>query len=102
MEAFTNDIVFSVSSITLHNGWKSPNTVHTGGKYNYFVSNRGVCSQRVRVSLSKTSDNVSRTIVPGCHNYIKVVIIKLSGALLSAVYMYVLIQINHDLCARAN
>jgi hypothetical protein len=50
-------LVFSVSSITLHNRWKPTEPVKE--KYHYTVTNISGCSKKIKVCISKKSDNVS-------------------------------------------
>lgn len=55
-------ISFSAGSINLYNRWKSLSSCSmrkAGEKYNYFVTNRGVSSKRVRLTMSKKSNDVS-------------------------------------------
>ncbi len=59
METTSKSVFFSVTSITLCNRWKADGLVYAAGRHNFFVSNRGLSSKQVRVSMNKKSDDVS-------------------------------------------
>lgn len=81
-------IIFSAGSITLYNRWKSLSSCSTKmplnveEKYNYFVTNRGVCSKRVRLSMSKKSDDVSFTLT------LFIYVVVYYGVMYCYLYMY--------------
>ena len=69
MEPNCSGVAFSVSSIALQNKWTctDPVKVYTE-KQSYFVTNRSRSSRRVKVFISKESDEVSAFLFISVHD----------------------------------